>query len=80
MTGRMRIPSGGVQVVKARQGQSVVGICVEKFDGCSPALLTRIIGLNPSIGDPHHLQAGQRIFLPVIESQAGTGNRGPSGQ
>jgi general secretion pathway protein A len=78
--GRMTTANGGVQVVAARRGQSFVGICVEKFDGCSPALLNRIIELNPSIADPHHLQAGQRIFLPVLESQTGPGNRSPSGE
>jgi hypothetical protein len=57
-----------------------VGICVEKFDGCSPALLNRIIELNPSIADPHHLQAGQRIILPVIESRPEESNRSPSGE
>jgi general secretion pathway protein A len=72
-------PIGGVQVVEARRGQSFVGICVEKFDGCSSALLNRIIELNPSIADPHHLQAGQRIFLPVIQSQPERSNRNPSG-
>ena len=72
--------NGGVQVVEARRGQSFVGICVEKFDGCSPALLKRIIRLNPSIVDSHHLQNGQRIILPVIESQPKPGNRSPSGE
>ena len=73
-------PNGGVEVVQARKGQSFVGICVEKFDGCSPALLNRIIELNPSIADPHHLQAGQRIILPVIESRPEESNRSPSGE
>jgi phage tail protein X len=67
-------------VVEARKGQSFVGICVEKFDGCSPALLNRIIELNPSIADRDHLQAGRRIVLPVIESQPEQSNRGPSGE
>lgn len=80
LTGRMSIPNGGVQMVEARQGQSVVGICVEKFNGCSSALLNRIIALNPSITDPHHLQAGQRIYLPVIESQRQPVSRSPSGE
>jgi general secretion pathway protein A len=77
---RETTPKGGVQVVEARQGQSFVGICVAKFDGCSPALLNRIIRLNPSIADSHHLQNGQRIILPVIESHPEPGNRSPSGE
>ena len=72
--------NGGVQVVEARQGQTFVGICVEKFDGCSPALLNKIIQLNPRIANSHHLQAGQRIILPVIESQPEPGNRSPTGE
>jgi phage tail protein X len=57
-----------------------VGICVEKYNGCSSALLNRIIELNPNIADAHHLQTGQRIYLPVIPSQRGPSDRGPSGE
>ena len=77
---RETTPNSGVQVVEARQGQSFVGICVVKFDGCSPALLNRIIRLNPGIADSHHLQNGQRIILPVIESHPKPGNRSLSGE
>lgn len=66
---RGTIPKGGVEVVGARQGQSVAGICVERFNGCSPALLNTIVELNPGIKDQDHLEAGQRVFLPVIESR-----------
>jgi general secretion pathway protein A len=77
---RETTPNGEVRVVEARRGQTFVGICVEKFNGCSPALLNRIIRLNPSIADSRHLQAGQRIILPVIGSQPEPGNRSPSGE
>jgi general secretion pathway protein A len=65
---RITVPNGGVTVVGARQGQSVASICVERFKGCTPALLDTIVGLNPGIKDPDHLEAGQRVFVPVADS------------
>jgi hypothetical protein len=64
---RITIPNGGVEVVGARQGESFARICVERFNGCTPALLNTIVALNPGIKDQDHLKAGQRVFLPVIE-------------
>ena len=61
---RITIPNGGVEVIGARQGQSFAGICVERFNGCTTALLNTIVELNPGIKDHDHLKAGQRIFLP----------------
>jgi general secretion pathway protein A len=66
---RITIPNRGVEVVGARRGQSFAGICVERFNGCSPALLNTIVELNPGIKDQDHLQAGQRVFVPLIESR-----------
>ena len=65
---RITVPNGGVEVVGARQGQSFARICVERFNGCTVALLNTIIELNPGIKDQDHLEAGQQVFLPVIES------------
>ena len=62
------IPHGGVVVIGARQGQSFAGICVERFNGCTTALLNTIVELNPGIKNHDHLKAGQRIVLPSIES------------
>ena len=64
---RITVPNGGVEVVGARQGQSVASICVERFKGCTPALLNTIEELNPGIKDQDHLEAGERVFVPVIE-------------
>ena len=61
---RTTIPNGGVEVIGARQGQSFAGICVERFNGCTTALLNTIAELNPGIKDHDHLKAGQRIILP----------------
>jgi len=66
---RITIPNRGVEVVGARRGQSFAGICVERFNGCTPALLNTIVELNPGIKDHDHLEAGQRVFLPVIDSR-----------
>lgn len=71
--------NGPVQMVEARKGQSLAGICVEKFHGCSSALLNRIIELNPHIANPDHIQAGQRIILPVIKTRREQSDRSPSG-
>jgi general secretion pathway protein A len=65
---RSTIPNGGVEVIGARRGQSFAGICVERFNGCTTALLNTIVKLNPDIKDHDHLEAGQRIFLPLIKS------------
>ena len=65
---RITIPNGGVEVVGARQGQSFARICVERFNGCTVALLNTIVELNPGIKNQDHLEAGQRVVLPVIES------------
>ncbi len=67
---RTTTPNGGVEVVGARQGESFAGICVERFNGCTPALLNTIVGLNPGIKDQDHLEAGQRVFLPVRLQQS----------
>jgi len=62
------IPKGGVEVIGARKGQSFAGICVARFNGCTTALLNTIVELNPGIKDHNHLEAGQRIVLPLIKS------------
>lgn len=64
---RNTIPSGAVEVV-ARQGQSLAGICVARFNGCTTALLKKIEEFNPDVKDHDHLRAGQRIVVPSIES------------
>ena len=65
---RNTIPNGKVEVIGARQGQSFAGICVQRFNGCTTALLNTIVELNPDIKDHDHLKAGQQIFVPSIES------------
>ena len=65
---RITIPNDGVEVIRARQGQSFAGICVARFNGCTTALMNTIVELNPGIKDHNHLQAGQQIVLPLIKS------------
>ncbi len=73
-------PNGPVQVVNARRGQTVAGICAEKFKGCTTELLDRILELNPAISDPDFIQSGQRIILPVIGAQSQHGKPKLSGE
>jgi type II secretory pathway predicted ATPase ExeA len=72
-------PIGAVQLIQVRKGQTVAGICVAHFGGCSQTLMDRIIGLNPQVADPDKLQAGERLILPVIDGMPGTGKQGVSG-
>jgi type II secretory pathway predicted ATPase ExeA len=65
---RITIPNAGVEVIRARQGQSFAGICVERFNGCTMALLNKIVELNPGIKDHDHLGGGQQIFVPLNKS------------
>lgn len=65
---RNTIPNSGVQVIGARQGQSFAGICVERFNGCTTALLKQIEELNPDVKDHDHLRAGQQIVVPSTGS------------
>jgi hypothetical protein len=52
--------------VKVRDGQSLYAICAETFGACRPELLKKIIQINPSISDPDHITAGQKIVLPIL--------------
>jgi phage tail protein X len=66
-----------LRLVEARSGQTVAGICVEQYGGCTPHLLRRIIELNPRIPDPDHIEQGQRIVLPAAEAAPDRTERPP---
>jgi phage tail protein X len=66
-----------LRLVEARSGQTVAGICVEQYGGCTPHLLHRIIELNPRIADPDHIEQGQRIVLPAAEAAPDRTERPP---
>ncbi len=72
--------NSAVQVVNAHRGESIAGICVETFNGCTTELLERILELNPEIADPDYIQPGQQIILPVIATQPRGGKPKLSGE
>jgi hypothetical protein len=57
-------------VVRVAPGQTLLGICVEKFGTCTGELLRQIHELNPSLNDPDHIETGQNIRIPVLAAQA----------
>jgi general secretion pathway protein A len=59
-----------VGVVRVAPGQTLLGICVEKFGTCTGELLRQIHELNPSLNDPDHIETGQSIRIPVLAAQA----------
>jgi general secretion pathway protein A len=58
-----------VGVVRVAPGQTLLGICVEKFGTCTGELLRQIHELNPSLNDPDHIETGQNIRIPVLAAQ-----------
>jgi general secretion pathway protein A len=64
------VPStDSVGIVRVRPGQTLLGICVEKFGTCTTELLRQIHELNPSLSDPDHIETGQNIRIPVLAAQ-----------
>ena len=53
-----------VKSVQVLKGQTLSGICAEKFAACDPQLLREIVRMNTSIADPDHILPGQRISMP----------------
>jgi general secretion pathway protein A len=58
-----------VGTVRVAPGQTLLGICVEKFGTCTGELLRQIHELNPSLNDPDHIETGQNIRIPVLAAQ-----------
>jgi general secretion pathway protein A len=61
-----------VGIVRVAPGQTLLGICVEKFGTCTGELLRQIHELNPSLNDPDHIETGQNIRIPVLAAQTST--------
>ena len=51
-------------------GQTLLGICIKEFGGCTPGLLRQIHVLNPSLKNPDHIESGQKIRLPALVAQS----------
>jgi len=55
--------------VLVTSGQTLLGICVDKFGSCTPEILQQIHELNPSLSNPDHIETGQKIRLPVLAAE-----------
>ena len=62
-----------VGVVEVGPGQTLLGICTEKFGTCTAELLQQIHELNPRMNDPDHIETGQKLRLPVLAAQSNFG-------
>jgi general secretion pathway protein A len=63
-------PLDAVSIVRVAPGQTLLGICVEKFGSCTTELMQQIHQLNPSLNNPDHIESGQSIRIPVLAAQS----------
>jgi type II secretory pathway predicted ATPase ExeA len=69
-------PADAANLVTVRPGQTVVGICVNKFGNCTAQILQQIRDLNPTLGNNFdHIEIGQTLRLPVVQGQPATGQQ-----
>ena len=59
-----------VSIVRVAPGQTLLGICVEKFGSCTAEIMQQIHQLNPSLNNPDHIESGQSIRIPVLATQS----------
>lgn len=62
-------------LVNVTPGQTLLGICAEKFGNCTAQILRQIQQLNPNLSDPDHIETGQQLRIPVLAAQ--TNNPSP---
>jgi len=62
-------------LVNVTPGQTLLGICAEKFGNCTVQILRQIQQLNPHLSDPDHIETGQKLRIPVLAAQ--TNNPSP---
>jgi type II secretory pathway predicted ATPase ExeA len=56
-------------LVNVTPGQTLLGICAEKFGNCTTQILQQIQQLNPDLSDPDHIETGQKLRIPVLAAQ-----------
>jgi type II secretory pathway predicted ATPase ExeA len=56
-------------LVNVSPGQTLLGICAEKFGNCTAQILRQIQQLNPHLSDPDHIETGQQLRIPVLAAQ-----------
>jgi general secretion pathway protein A len=61
--------------VRVAAGQTLLGICIEKYGTCTAQLLQLIHDLNPSLNNPDHIESGQNIRIPVLAAQSNGGEQ-----
>jgi general secretion pathway protein A len=54
--------------VSVMPGETLFEICVASFGSCNPDLLQKFRRLNPGLSNLDHIEAGQKIRLPVLEA------------
>ena len=66
-------------LVNVAPGQTLLGICAEKFGNCTAQILRQIQQLNPHINDPDHIETGQKLRIPVLAAQTNnpSSDKGP---
>jgi general secretion pathway protein A len=63
-------PIDSVGTVRVAAGQTLLGICIQKYGSCTSQLLQQIHELNPSLNNPDHIESGQNIRIPVLAAQS----------
>jgi general secretion pathway protein A len=63
-------PVDTMGTVQVAEGQTLLGICVEKFGNCTAELLQQIHQLNPRLNNLDHIETGQNIRIPVLDAQS----------
>jgi type II secretory pathway predicted ATPase ExeA len=58
-------PEASVSTIRVMPGGTLLGICAESFGKCTPELLQEIRRLNPLLGNPDHIEPGQRVRIPL---------------
>ncbi len=64
-----------VGTVRVAAGQTLLGICIQKYGACTSQLLQQIHDLNPSLNNPDHIESGQSIRVPVLAAQSSVGEQ-----
>ena len=63
-------PPASLDLVNVSAGQTLLGICAEKYGNCTAQILRQIQQLNPHISDPDHIETGQQLRIPVLAAQS----------
>jgi general secretion pathway protein A len=68
-------PMDSIGTVRVAAGQTLLGICIQKYGSCTSQLLQQIHELNPSLNNPDHIESGQNIRIPVLAAQSSAGEQ-----